>query len=79
MKASKLIVLLIRRKAYIFPHCNSSKFILDTTNQSNRTRMAQTNQIMRIVALSINTSKKAGEIIRNVMSSKQLNIVEKVI
>lgn len=33
---------------------------------------------MRIVALSISTSKKAGEIIRNVMSSNQLNIVEKV-
>lgn len=40
--------------------------------------MAQSPVVMRIVALSINTSKKAGEIIRNVMSSKQLNIVEKV-
>lgn len=40
--------------------------------------MAQTPLIMRIVGLSISTSKKAGEIIRNVMSSKQLNIVEKV-
>lgn len=40
--------------------------------------MAQAPIIMRIVALSINTSKKAGEIIRNVMSSKQLNIIEKV-
>ena len=34
--------------------------------------------VMRLVALSINSSKKAGEIIRNVMSSNQLNIVEKV-
>lgn len=44
----------------------------------NSPRMAQTPLIMRLVALSINSSKKAGEIIRGVMSSKQLNIIEKV-
>lgn len=43
-----------------------------------RTATMTTPLVMRIVALSINSSKKAGEIIRNVMSSKQLNIVEKV-
>lgn len=45
--------------------------------QSSST-MAQIPLIPRIVALSISTSRKAGEIIRGVMSSKQLNIVEKV-